>query len=362
MKQASFQIIVGDALTQLRTLPADSVQTCVTSPPYWGLRDYGVEGQVGLEPTPTEFLDRMVEIFREVRRVLRPDGTAWVNLGDTYASSGWGGGIGENSTVNSKDSMRAARAARLKLKGRTAGAKPKDKVGIPWRTAFALQNDGWWLRSDIVWHKANPMPECVRDRPTVSHEFIFLLTKSERYFYNTEEARERTVAGAAHSRISHAKQAERAFTRRRAAGVEQRQQGYTAEEAVSRLAEGKGRASGRMGRGPGWRQKQNASFNEAVTDVVEFRNWRDVWTIPSQPSSLEHFAAFPEEIPKRCIIAGSRPGDLVLDPFAGTGTTGLCAFRIGRRFVGIELNPTYAQMANQRIRGATGSLFQEASP
>lgn len=281
----TFRLLVGDALERLKDLPDASVQTCVTSPPYWGLRDYGVEGQIGLEPTSGEFLSRLVAVFREVRRVLKPDGTAWVNLGDTYASTGWGGGAGENSTLHGSNQA-ASRAAREKLKNRIVGAKAKDKLGIPWRVAFALQDDGWWFRSDIVWHKTNPMPESVRDRPTVSHEFVFLLSKAERYFYNFDEARERCVVGAAHARSSKAEQAARAFSRKRKTSAESRQQEYTAEEASKRLEHGKGASSKRMGREPGWRQKQNDSFNDAVKDVVEFRNWRDVWTIPTQPSSL----------------------------------------------------------------------------
>lgn len=374
-----FRLLVGDALEQLRTLPDESVQTCVTSPPYWGLRDYGgVEGQIGLEPTSAEFIGRLLEVFRAVRRVLRPDGTAWVNLGDTYtyASAGWGGGVGENSTINGS-AQHASRQAREKLKNRVIGVKAKDKLGIPWRVAFALQDDGWWLRSDIVWHKPNPMPESVRDRPTVAHEFVFLLSKAEQYFYNTPAARERCVVGAAHPRRSAAtieaaqagraarhsdaqrvaKQAARAFSAKRATGVEKRQTEYSAEEAAARGAKGKSAASGRMGREPGWRQKNNDRFNAAVTALVEFRNWRDVWTIPTQPSSLEHFAAFPEELARRCIVAGSREGDTVLDPFAGTGTTGIVAIQEGRRFVGIELNPAYAAMAEQRSREVTPSLF-----
>lgn len=289
MSTTSFVLHVGDALEQLRALPAESVQVCVTSPPYWGLRDYGVEGQIGLEPTRAEYVQRLVEVFGEVRRVLRHDGTAWVNLGDTYASDTWGGGRGVNSTINGGGQQNAARAAQLKLKNRLDGAKPKDKLGVPWRVALALQDDGWWLRSDIVWAKPNPMPESVRDRPTASHEFIFLLAKSEQYFYS-HDARDR------------------------------------------RLNDG----------------------------IVEYRNWRDVWTIPTQPSQLEHFAAFPEELARRCIFAGSRHGDTVLDPFAGTGTTGVVALREGRRFVGVELNPEYAAMAEARARSITPHLWLAA--
>jgi site-specific DNA-methyltransferase (cytosine-N4-specific) len=287
---AAFVLHVGDALEQLRALPSDSVQVCVTSPPYWGLRDYGVEGQIGLEPTRAEYVHRLVEVFREVRRVLRPDGTAWVVLGDTYASDAWGGGRGATSTINGGGQQRAARAAQLQLKSRLDGLKPKDKLGIPWRVAFALQDDGWWLRSDVVWAKPNPMPESVLDRPTVSHEFVFLFAKSEEYFYDFDATRDRRI-------------------------------------------------------------------NDGI---VEYRSARDVWTIPTQPSSLDHYAAFPEEIARRCVLAGSRCGDTVLDPFAGSGTTGVVALREGRRFVGVELNPAYAEMAETRARGVTPHLWLAA--
>ena len=359
--KGAFVLHVGDALARLRELPDESVQTCVTSPPYWGLRDYGVEGQLGLEDSSGEFVSKLVEVFAEVRRVLRPDGTCWVNLGDTYASAGLGG-VGSSSTINGENQV-ANSKARAMMKSRVGDAKPKDKHGIPWRVAFALQDDGWWFRSDVVWHKPNPMPEAVRDRPTVSHEFIFLLSKSERYFYNAEEARERCIVGAAHPRRSAkttaaaAAAAARAFTRKRQADAEPRQGAYPAEEAAARLVVGRSAASKRMGREEGWRAKHNESFDEAVVNVVEFRNWRDVWTIPTEPSTLEHYAAFPTELAKRCIIAGSRVGDVVLDPFAGTGTTGVVALEVGRRFVGIELNPKYAEMADRRSRQVTPSLF-----
>lgn len=325
--KGAFRLLVGDAEERLRELPDESVQCAVTSPPYWGLRDYGVEGQIGLEASLADFLHRLVRVFREVRRVLRPDGVAWVNMGDTYSSSGGAGGVGHNSTLDGTAQHEAKRAGAALKRKRVQGLKPKDKLGVPWRLAFALQDDGWWLRSDVIWEKPNPMPEAVRDRPTVAHEFVFLLTKSERYFYNFDEARERCVVGAAHART--AKAASRAFNAKR------------------------------MGREPGWRGKvkANASFNEAMTELVEFRNWRDVWRIPTQPSSLEHFAAFPEELARRCIVSGSKPGSLVLDPFAGTGTTGIVALKEGRRFVGVELNPAYAEMAEQRSRGITPSLF-----
>lgn len=345
-----FNVIEGDALERLRELPAESVQTIVTSPPYWGLRDYGIEGQIGLEENPRAFLVKLVAIFEAARRVLRGDGTLWVNMGDTYAAAGKGG-IGRSSTINGEQQTAAARA-RTKLGSRLADAKPKDKHGIPWRLAFALQDSGWFFRSDVVWHKSNPMPESVRDRPTVAHEFVFLFSKSERYFYNFEHARERCVVGAAHARTSKA--AARAFSRKRATKVEGKQ-GPLEEKRLENVRRA---ASSRMGREPGWRGKvkANASFNAALSELVEFRNWRDVWTIPSQPSSLEHFAAFPLELARRCVIAGSRAGDVVLDPFAGTGTTGIAAMNEGRKFIGIELNPTYAEMARERSRGVQNAF------
>ena len=363
-----FVLLIGDARTKLRELGAASVQTCVTSPPYYGLRDFGVDGQIGLEESPKKFIRELVKVFREVRRVLRDDGTCWVNLGDTYASAGRGG-VGTTSTINGEQQIAAVKA-RAMMRSRIVDAKPKDKHGIPWRVAFALQADGWYLRSDIVWHKANPMPEAVKDRPTVAHEFVFLLSKSERYFYNHEAAREPCVVGAAHPRVSMKPEgqptsrpagpnspeaAARAFSRRRTTSPEKRQVEYSAAEEAARPREGRSAASARMGREPGWRgkMKANASFQASVVDLVETRNWRDVWSIPLQPSPLEHYAAFPEELARRCIIAGSKPGDLVLDPFAGTCTTGVVALREGRRFVGVELNAEYAQMGDERARGIT---------
>lgn len=366
---SAFNLLVGDALERLREMPDESVQTCVTSPPYWGLRDYGVEGQIGLEPTMGEFLARMVAIFREVRRVLRPDGTCWVNMGDTYANdTKWGGSTGGKAAKGLHGATSVGRGKK------STGLPPKSLTGMPWRLAFALQDDGWTLRSNIVWHKPNPMPEAVKDRPTVAHEFIFLFSKNEWYFYNSEEARERCVVGAAHPRKGKAAlEAARAFSRRRKTDPKDRQYEYTAEEAAAarerqsiKLIEKSflsdevreieiDAAPERLVKG-----KQNASFQQAVVDVVEFRNWRDVWTIPTQPSSLEHFAAYPEELARRCIIAGSKHGDLVLDPFAGTATTGIVALKEGRRFVGVELNPAYAAMAEERSKSVTPSLFLRA--
>lgn len=326
----AFRLMVGDALEQLRTLPDACVQTCVTSPPYWGLRDYGVEGQIGLEATPREFLERLVEVFREVRRVLKPDGTAWVNMGDTYASSGWGGGQGSSSTLNSTDSQAAARA-REKLKSRVVdGVKPKDLIGIPWRVALALQADGWWLRSDIIWAKPNAMPESVLDRPSKSHEYVFLLTKSSEYFYDADPLRT-------------------PLTPKTLTTYGSKRRGQKGD-ALGKVA------SANWARDVPVRKPKTDSSGRPLG-----ANARSVWTIASTPSRLEHFAAFPEELARRCIVAGSREGDTVLDPFAGTGTTGVVALVEGRRFIGCELNPAYAEMAEKRSRTITPSLFLGAS-
>ncbi len=325
---SAFVLLIGDALKRLRELPSDSVQTCVTSPPYWGLRDYGVAGQIGLEATPLAFLDSLVETFREVRRVLRPDGTCWVNMGDGYARQGGLGKPGKSAQVGNTRS-----GIQRRLTAPPPGLKSKDLLGMPWRLAFALQDDGWWLRQDIIWHKSNPMPESVTDRCTKAHEYIFLLSKSERYFYNTAAAREPVSPGAAHSRT--AKAAARAFSSKRIKAPEGRQ---------PKIPDGYVKAH-RMG--------------PELAELRNDRNWRDVWKFQTQASGTTHVATFPEELPRRCIAAGSRPGDLVLDPFAGTATTGIVALKEGRRFIGIELNPEYAAMAEKRSREVTPSLWSQ---
>lgn len=346
-------ILVGDVLNRIKEIPDQTVQTCITSPPYWGLRDYGHDGQLGLEPTPEAYVESMVEVFREVRRVLRDDGTLWLNLGDSYC-----GYKGENyltdKSASKLQSKTTVPSSHMIGTPQTSGLKTKDLVGIPWRVAFALQQDGWWLRQDIIWHKPNPMPESVADRCTKAHEYIFLLTKSSKYFYDRLAVEEEATSV-----------------------------GSTADEGT----EGK-------------------------------RNKRSVWSVPTRPFKGAHFAVMPEALVEPCLFAGSPEygccarcdspyqrivekgeigerrtrddtlgvipgrnsttrlqsvdmeaipkrtigweptcdcktdetvGSLVLDPFTGSGTVAVIALRHGRRFVGCELNPEYAQIAERRI-------------
>ena len=352
------KIIQGDVIETLRSLPDGIVHTCVTSPPYWGLRDYGVPGQIGLEPTPEEYVEKIVEVFREVRRVLRDDGTLWLNLGDSYANSNAGGN------------------RRMSLKS-TKGLKPKDLVGIPWRVAFALQADGWYLRSDIIWHKPNAMPESVKDRPTKAHEYIFLLSKSPRYYYDADAI---------------------------------------LEDASTYTPNTKGRQRNRGGRNDGF----TTPIGNVAPKAAGKRNRRTVWSVSTKPFKGAHFAVFPPDLIEPCILAGApekacphcgapwervterktidkegwgpskknhreylgeetifkkgygRAGDpivytvgwkptcqcegndgsgrgIVLDPFFGSGTTGIVAEKHGRQWIGIELNSEYVEIAKKRL-------------
>lgn len=334
----SFVILCADAIEGLRALPDDSVQCVVTSPPYWGLRDYGVTGQLGLEPTPDEYVARMVEVFREVRRVLRADGTLWLNLGDSYATTGrkGSGGIGNGTIAGGRGQATNRGSFFGDVRARKASAcslKDKDLVGIPWRVAFALQADSWWLRSDIVWSKPNCMPESVLDRPTRSHEYVFLLTKSARYYYDAAAIRENFVYGRDHHRNV----------------INPPESQMPGAPAHTGLRRGTDKQRGHGRRHAGFNDRWDAMSKEE--QQADGRNCRSVWTISPQPFPDAHFATFPPALVERCVKAGSREGDLVLDPFSGAGTSGLVALRLNRRYVGIDLNAAYCAMARRRIIG-----------
>ena len=272
-------IMEGDALHALRLLPSNSIQCVVTSPPYWGLRDYGIGGQIGLEGTLPQFINHLVAIFNEIKRVLRDDGTLWVNIGDGYTSG--------NRGYRATDKKNPARAMAVRP-DTPEGMKPKDLQGIPWRLAFALQDDGWYLRSDIVWHKPNAMPESVKDRPTRAHEYLFMLTKSERYFYDYEAVKEPGLNG-------------------------------------------------------------------------KLRNRRSVWDVNTQPFAEAHFATFPPKLIEPCVLASTRPGDYVLDPFFGSGTVGIVCAEHQRSYVGIELNSEYVAISAKRLNAAKDKIIKVAA-
>lgn len=349
------QIHVGDCRELMLRMLADGVQVncVVTSPPYWGLRDYGVAGQFGLERSWQRHVARIRGTFREVRALLAADGTCWMNYGDSYVTSRANGGVGSNSTINGQRTQeefrRASRAMKSRIRPpdvdgpnrrRQVGLKDKDLVGMPWRVAFALQDDGWFLRSDIIWHKPNPMPESIKDRPTKSHEYLFLLSKSPRYHYDSKAIAEPTTS-TARPRGDGVNPKARVVPAGWATGS-----GKHSAKDHARAKDGL-KDSTKFGRGKGWRNKQNESFCSAVTEPVLERNARTVWTIPSAPFSAAHFATFPPDLVRRCILAGSRPGDIVFDPFMGSGTTAEVALSLGRHFIGCELNPEYAAMFKQ---------------
>lgn len=294
------------------------VQMAVTSPPYWGLRDYGVEGQLGLEATLEEFVEQMVRVFREVWRVLREDGTLWLNLGDSYSGGGRGGN-GDEITGRAKNASQCSHFI---------AGKPKDLVGIPWRVAFALQADGWYLRSDIIWSKPNPMPESVTDRPTKAHEYLFLLSKRAHYYYDAEAVRE-PVSGNTHARISQDLAAQ--------VGSFRANGGNKTNGPMKAVLRGSSRKLAEEGSGI----KANRSMESALALQVSNRNMRSVWEIPTAPYSGTHFATFPPALVEPCIKAGSKPGDMILDPFAGSGTTLLVARKLGRQAVGMDLSYSY---------------------
>ena len=361
------RILQGDVIDKLQEIETESVQCVVTSPPYWGLRDYGtatwdggdadcdhvigkarndrnreygrtgedetnqiqakdacpkcgakrIDSQLGLEKTPEEYVAKMVEVFREVKRVLKPEGTLWLNLGDSYAGSGKG------PAGNLKDH------GERHLEGTTKPytddtLKPKDLVGIPWRVAFALQADGWWLRQDIIWHKPNPMPESVTDRCTKAHEYIFLLAKSQKYYYDNEAIKEDC--------------AEVSISRQR--------RGVSSENKW---------VNGAGGQTPHSMSQERS--NNKSREVSTTRNKRSVWTVTTKPYKEAHFATFPEDLILPCVLAGCPKGGTVLDPFFGAGTTGVVAKKLGRKYIGIELNPEYIKLAEKRIFNTQENLL-----
>ena len=336
-------ILIGDVREQLRTLADNSVHCIVTSPPYWGLRDYGVNGQIGLEASPAEFIAAMVGVFEELRRVLRPDGTCWMNMGDSYASKPNGpAGGGGHKTSAPHVAVRTAHARRSS--SIPVGFKHKDLCMMPHRVAIALQDAGWYVRQDIVWSKPNPMPESVRDRCTKSHEYIFLLTKSERYYYDAEAIRE-PVAESTVSRLAQDVESQAGSSR-----VPGKTNG-TMKAVRSKRDSFKRDESKREQAIPGQSVGTHRPGRAESDYPLDMRNKRSVWSITTQPFSEAHFATFPSELPETCIKAGCPPGGIVLDPFFGAGTTGLVAERLQRDCIGIELNPAYAEIARRRIVG-----------
>lgn len=305
------KIIHGDALSSLAKLPDDSIHCCITSPPYYGLRQYGVEGQIGLEQTPEAYIARLVAIFHEVKRILRQDGCLWVVIGDSYARDAKKGqhkpgDPGKQAYIYDAGGGRASTTLDLGA----CGLKPKDLIGIPWMLAFALRADGWYLRSDICWYKPNVMPEAVTDRPTKAHEYVFLLTKSEHYYYNADAIKEKSTC--------------------------------------SRM------------RGPALhpdRESTNGNAGLARRKPKPFRNRRSVWSINTEPFKGAHFAAFPRKLVEPCVKAGSPKGGIILDPFLGSGTTAVVALSLGRKFVGIELNERYVEIASARVGDVSPPLF-----
>ena len=308
-------IIHNDCLAALKDMPDESVHCCVTSPPYYGLRDYGIKGQVGREATPEQYIAKLAEIFMEVYRVLKTDGTCWLNISDTYCGTGSKGGLTDPKNPEGRNGQKVSIAQNV------AGCKHKDLIGIPWMLAFALRDRGWYLRNDIIWQKGNAMPESVKDRLTRSYEHIFLLAKSQKYFYDAAAIAE-----------------------------------PIAEDTARRYMGGRGGSHKYSGEVPG--QAGVQSFNRPrkareikEEDISLFRNCRDVWLINTVPYRGKHFAAYPPKLAERCILAGCPEGGIVLDPFFGSGTTGLAAVRNGRQYIGIELNGEYCVLAGERIGG-----------
>lgn len=335
-----WKVICGDALEVMRDMPDGRFQTVITSPPYWNLRDYGIDGQLGLEPTPEKYVERLVGIFREVRRVLKDDGTVWLVIGDSY----WGGKGEHNRRWDAEHTDRETLTQEQHIilgrpsDGKHTTIKTKDLCMIPARVALALQADGWWLRMDNIWSKPNPMPESVKDRTTKAHEYVFLLSKSERYFYDADAIAEPITTDPSEDYPARAKITGRG------------EQGASAARGRDRDKSGgfplkkSGNKKRKESLQPG---HQNVA--SSVPWEGDTRNKRSVWTVAAKPYPEAHFAVYPTKLIEPCVLAGSAAGDTILDPFVGSGTTGVVALRHGRNFVGIDLSPEYCEMARARI-------------
>ena len=349
------RILQGDCRDVLKTLPDESVHCVVTSPPYWGLRDYGVDGQIGMEDTPEAFVGALVQVFHEVRRVLRDDGTLWLNMGDSYATGRGGtampaetlaGGIGGKGddaahrgrlaqVPNGKNPNAPIATYQPHRNAGAIGLKHKDLVGVPWRLAFALQADGWYLRQDIIWSKPNPMPESVRDRCTKAHEYLFMLAKSERYYYDQDAIKEPAIMALATPDANGSTINGGAYGR------------HVLAEAIPEKQRRTDKQRGHSRRHAGFNDRWDAM--EKSEQCGGMRNKRSVWEVATKPYAEAHFATFPPDLIEPCIQAGCPEGGTVLDPFGGAGTTGLVADRHKRNAILIELNPEYAEMARKRI-------------
>jgi DNA modification methylase len=309
-EQLKYKIIEGNCLDGLRSIPDQSVQVCVTSPPYYGLRDYGHNDQIGLEDTPDQYIKKMSEVFREVYRVLNTNGSLWLNIGDSYASFRDGKAIPDSQRGNNTGTLVPKGSAKNRMATTFRGTpiKHKDLIGIPWMLAFALRESGWYLRQDIIWHKPNPMPESITDRNTKAHEYLFLLTKSAKYYFDADAIKEKSKS--------------------KSEGI--KFEGNKYGDSID---------------------PKHSTKSGNVSKEYEFVNKRSVWTIPSKPFRGAHFAVMPEALAEPCILAGSKPGDTILDPFTGSGTVAVVALRNNRNFIGCELNPEYIEIAHNRISG-----------
>jgi len=350
------QIVCGDCLEIMRGWPSESVDCCVTSPPYYGLRDYGVQGQLGLEPTPEQYIAAMVAVFEEVRRVLKPTGTLWLNIGDSYSATRWSAGGGQPMNKH-RDTHRSG------AHDKNSGLPDKNLLMIPARLALALQAAGWYLRSDIIWHKPNPMPESVKDRPTSAHEHIYLLTKSSKYHYDSDAIAEPVTASSL-TRLGQDVDSQRGSDRAHAGaktngtmkavcfgGTKGTQAGDASGSRTYSGNEWKPRGSHKgssFHRGKTAEHQLGRTSQKERDDSSLLRNSRNVWSIATRPFKGAHFATFPPEIPRRCIAAGCPLGGVVLDPFFGSGTVGMVAAHLGRNWLGIELNPEYVEIARAR--------------